>query len=375
MKAIKVISILLCTLLFTGCWGMQEIEERAFVLSFGIDKVSEEEGKNKFEIAIINPDTAEAKEGKVQDFSVISTKSTSFNSGIIQLLQKFSKSFNYEHTKIFLLGENLLKDENSLKIVLDILTRDRQFHSSIIIFMVPSPKKITDILDIKPKTKTLLSFYISGIAEHELESARIGKILFHDFMRIITTNEGDGVIPIIIPEEDEAIVSGMGILKDYKLIGKLDDEETIAYRWCDNRVKGGVIELVEADRNTPFIYRRFNRKIKLDKIEDNIVHLKYIMNAEGAIEEYILDEKLIEEGTIKRLKMGLEEYMKGQCEDIIKKMQEDYKVDLIGARDYLRKYHPSLHDKVSENYQDFFQNNLKIDVEINIKIGRIGKTL
>ncbi len=377
MKSLKVFILVLCSILITGCWGIMEIEERGFILSLGIDKVSDgdERDNNKYEISIVNPDTAESEEGKVLKSTVLSTKGSSFNIGIMNLMEKYSKMLNYEHTQVFLLGQSLLEDEEMVKSILDTLTRDRQFHTSMLIHMIPKPYKVGDVLNTVPKTKELTTFYIKGITDHELQSARIGKILFHDFIKLISSTDGDAVIPIITPYEDEVKVSGMGILKDYRFIGKLDQDETIAYRWCDNRVKGGVIEAEGPGYNPTFIYRKFKRKIKLEKVENDKVYLKYIMKAQGAVEEYTLDGRLIDNGVIKKLEEQMEEYMKSQCIALIKKMQEEYKADLIGVRDYLSKFHPQLYERVSGEFDEFFQNKLEIDVDISIKVRRIGKIL
>lgn len=357
---------------------MQEIEEKAFVLSIGVDKANDGEGedKAKYKVTIVSPDTAKSEEGKVLDFAVLSAEGQSYNSSIVKLLQEFSKNFNYEHTKAIFFGEDLLKDEFLVKSIFDTFSRDRQFHSSMLVFMVPDPGKAEDIFKVRPKMKSLLAFYVTEIADHELESSRIGKITFLDFTRLLAATKGCVVIPIIIAKGDDVRVEGMGIIKNYKLIGKLDEEETIAYRWCDNRAKGGVIDPPTADGiNAPLIYRNFKRSIKLESMEDDIVTLKYKMKTEGAIEEYILGKKLMNGEKIKDLEKNMEEYMEAQCYDLIKKLQEDYKVDLIGVRDYLSKFHPKLYNSVSEDFEDFFQNRLEIKVEVSIKIRRIGKTV
>ena len=193
-------------------------------------------------MTLVNPDTAKAEEGKVSEFVVFDTETTSYTTGTIQLLQRFSKDHSYEHTKIIFFGEELLKDEISVKNILDAFTRGHQFHTSMLVYMVPG--KAADVFKVKPKMKSLLAYYITGIAEHEEDASRIGKISFLDFLKLTATNEGDAVLPIIIPNEDELMIKGMGIIKDFKLIGKLDEDETVAYKWCNNKAKGGVIEII-----------------------------------------------------------------------------------------------------------------------------------
>lgn len=374
MKIAKLFIILLCTTLFAGCWDKMEIEEKAFVLSIGIDKASSEEteSNNKYKMTLVNPDTAKAEEGKVVEFVVFDTETTSYTTGTIQLLQRFSKDHSYEHTKIIFFGEELLKDEISVKNILDAFTRGHQFHTSMLVYMVPG--KAADVFKVKPKMKSLLAYYITGIAEHEEDASRIGKISFLDFLKLIVSNEGDAVLPIIIPNEDELMIKGMGIIKDFKLIGKLDEDETVAYKWCNNKAKGGVIEIIKPDNNLPFVYYYFKRNITLEKIEDGVVHLNYKMKTEVRIEEYILGEKLLDDDKLKEMEKEIEEKIESQSMALIKKLQEEYKVDLLGVREYLSKYHPKIYDTVSENYENFFQNHLKVKVKADVKVRRIGKS-
>lgn len=374
MKKVYLLILISGALLLTGCWDKMEIEDRAFVLSIGIDKASSEEteSNNKYKMTLVNPDTAKAEEGKVVEFVVFDTETTSYTTGTIQLLQRFSKDHSYEHTKIIFFGEELLKDEISVKNILDAFTRGHQFHTSMLVYMVPG--KAADVFKVKPKMKSLLAYYITGIAEHEEDASRIGKISFLDFLKLIVSNEGDAVLPIIIPNEDELMIKGMGIIKDFKLIGKLDEDETVAYKWCNNKAKGGVIEIIKSDNNLPFVYYYFKRNITLEKIEDGVMHLNYKMKTEVRIEEYILGEKLLDDDKLKEMEKELEEKIESQSMALIKKLQEEYKVDLLGVREYLSKYHPKIYDTVSENYENFFQNHLKVKVKADVKVRRIGKS-
>lgn len=417
VKRLVILSITVAfTLLLTACWDLLEIENRSFVLSIGIDKAdkkeSEDEGldlenegsesdetksggkeeeakskdkgksdsnekesdeENKYKITFVNPDTAESEEGKVLDFMTYDTEAISYSTGAIKLLQRFSKAHNFEHTKVIFLGRSLLEDGELVKNTVDILGRWRHLHSSMLMYMAVD--KAGDIFKVKPKSKTLLSNYIEGIAEHNKEAARIVKVTFKDFAKQIITSEGHAALPILIPCKDEVESTGMGIIKDYKLIGELDEKETIAYMWCNGKAKGGVIECRCSNCAVPLIYRYFKRKIKLDKIEGSTVYLTFEMVTDGAIEEYTLGKKLLENKKLKDIEEKLEKVVIEDSTALIKKMQQEYKVDLIGVKEYLSKYHPRLHKKVSEDYDDFFQNDLKIKVEAKVKVRRIGKTV
>lgn len=375
MKIAKLFMILLYTILLTGCWDKIEIEDRSFILSIGVDKSPKEETEpegKRYIMTLVNPDTAKAEEGKVLDFITFDTEATSYTTGTIHLLQRFSKDHSYEHTKVIIFGEELLKDEILVKDILDAFTRGHQFHTSMLVYMVPG--KAADVFKVKPKMKSLLAYYITGIAEHEDVATRIGKTSFLDFTKSIATNEGDAIMPILIPSEDEVEAEGMGIIKDFKLIGKLDEEETIAYKWLNNKTRGGVIEIEKPEYSIPFTYYSFKRKISLDRIEEGKIYFNYSMETEGAIEEYTLGKKLLDNDILQEIERELGDNIEKRCDKLVKKLQEEHAVDLIGIREYLSKYHPKIYDTVSQNYHDFFQNRVVIDVKADAKVRRIGET-
>lgn len=374
MKWLKLLTlILICTIALSGCWDKIEIDERAFVLSLGVDKAPENaESSEKYLITFVNPDTAEAKEGKVLDFVTYDTLASSYNIGVTKLLQRFSKTHSYDHTKVLIFGEDLLTDANLVKDVLDAFGRGHQFNSSMLVYMTPG--KAADIFKIKPKMKSLLAFYITGIADNERLAARIGRLTFLEFTKQLADNHGDAVIPSLVPSADGLTTQYLGIIKDFKHTGHLDEKETIAYKWLNGRAKGGVIEMNHGAYSSPFTYFTFKRRINLDKVEGGKIYLIYNLETEGSIEEYRLGSKLMDEKTLKQLEKELENIIERDCKDLIKKMQEEYTVDLLGVREYLYKYHTKLYKTIEKDFEEFFQRNVVINVQADAKIRRIGKT-
>lgn len=373
MKKLKLFSlILICTIAITGCWDKIEIDERAFVLSIGVDKAPEGTGSSeKYLITLVNPDTAEAKEGKVLDFVTYDTIASSYNIGITKLLQRFSKAHSYEHTKVIIFGEELLTDANLVKDILDAFTRGHQFNSSMLVYMTPG--KAADIFKVKPKMKSLLAYYITGIADNEKLAARIGRSTLLEFMKQLADNKGDAVIPSLVPSTDGVTTEYIAIIKEFKHIEHLDEKETIAYKWLNGKAKGGVIELILDGYSAPFTYFTFKRKINLEKIEGGKIYLTYNMETEGAIEEYRLGSKLLDEEKLKALEIELEKIIEKDSKALVKKMQEEYKVDLLGIREYLYKYHTKFYKTIEKDFQDYFERNIVIDVKADVKVRRIGK--
>lgn len=374
MKRIVILFILFtCTIVLTGCWDKVEIEDRSFVLAIGVDKAQQqEEGtKKRYLLSFVHPDTGKAEEGKVLEYVTFNVTADSFSTGISEILQRFPKVHSYEHTKAIIFGEELLEDPILVKDILDVLNRGHQFHTSMLVYMTEG--RAEDIFKVKPKVKSLLAYYIKGIANNEIFAARIGRLTFLDLMKRIYNNEGDIAIPNIKASEDELYSFNVGIIKDYKHIGHLSGKETAAFKWLNNRTKGGVMELNKGIYEIPFTYYSFKRSITLDKVEKGKIYLTYEMETEGSVEENILGIKLSDEKVLSELEKDYEKVIEKECKNLIKKMQEEYKVELLGVREYLYKYQPKLFENISDNFQEYFERNIVIDVKADVKVRRIGK--
>jgi len=378
MKHMRILALLIsCILLLTGCWDKVEIEDRAFVLAIGVDKAEgpneEEEGglKDKYVLIFANPDTSKAEEGKVIDYVTFEVQAPSYNLGITRLLQRFSQYHTYEHTKALIFGVKLLEDEHLLKSILDAFIRGHQFNSSMYVFMTSG--KAADVFKIKPKMQSLLAYYITGIADNEKYASRLEKITLLEFTKQLLDNEGDGVIPSLDPHEDGLKSSYLGVIKDYKHIAHLDGDDTKAWKWLNGKAKGGIIEVNYGGISVPLNHSIFGRRIFLDKVEDGKIYLTYDLKTEGSVEEYILEDDLMDEEKIRDIEVKMEQLIKSDCDKFIKKLQEEYKVDLVGAREYLSKFHPKIYDSIKNDYDQYFQNNIIIKVKADVSIRRTGK--
>lgn len=378
MKKIRILSMLMaCMLLLTGCWDKVELEDRAFVLAIGVDKADGKSEDNesgildKYSFSFANPDTAKAEEGKVNDYVTFEVQAPSYHIAITRLLQRFAQYHTYEHTKALIFGKELLEDEVLFKAILDAFRRGTQFNTSMYVFMTLG--EAADILKAKPKMKSLLAYYITGIAENEKYATSVGNVSFLDFARQLLDNEGDGVIPDIELHEDGLISKNLGIIKDYKHIGHLNTTEAIAWKWLNGKARGGVIEIEDGSISIPFNFSHFSRKIYLDKIEDGKIYLIYNMKTEGSIEEYTLEKDLMEKEKLASLESKIEQKIRKDSLELVKKMQEEYKVDLLGVREYLFKYHPRVYEEIKDNFDENFEKNIIIDVKVDVSIRRIGK--
>lgn len=367
------ILLLLCILLLSGCWDKIEIEDRLFVLAVGVDKVREEEQKtpeDRYTLSFVSPLVDKVKEGEGPAFNTYKTVSNTLIMSLSQLLERFSQKQFFGHTRAVFFGEDIMKDDKLLKGLIDGMYRFQELHGSMNAYIVPG--RAEDVFNVEPAFDRLLMPYIVGITENADYTSKVMKLSLSDMIIKLTDQKGSLVIPQVIPEKKEVRMNGAGVLKDYKLIGYLGDEEVAVYNWLTDKAQGGNISVEYKDISVAFRHFTFNRDIELSKVEDGKIYLNYNMKTEGSIEEYKIDQNILNENILKEIGKEVEKRIKGESEKLIKKFQEEFRVDLIGVKDYLSKYQPKLYKTIESDYDNYFVNNIVINVTADVRIRRIG---
>lgn len=370
-----VLMLMLCVVMLVGCWDKIEIEDRIFVLGIGIDKAKAEEKSqpsDKYVINFVSPIVAALKKGGGggDTFSNYKTVTSVFTYGLNQMYERADKKLSFQHTRILIFGEDILKEEAIFKEVLDAIGRSNEFHRNMYVFVVQG--RADEVFKIKPKFTNLLAMYISGIAENNLYQSSIYRMPAYQMYDNLENFKGDTVIPSLRASKDEAKVSGVGIIKNYKLIGYLDDEDSEALNWLNNTASGGIIEGEYNGIKIPYKYNDFDTNLVLDKVEGDKIYLTYNMITEGSATEYIWGEKLMDQKLLDTLEKSIGKSIEDRSKSVINKFQKELKVDLVGVAEQLRKHNPRVYKSIEKDYESYFSNNVVIDVKAKVSIRRVG---
>lgn len=376
MRIFKLAMVLiLCVALLVGCWDKVEIEDRIFVLGIGIDKAKNEEKSqptDRYVINFVSPIVAALKDGggEGEAFGTYKTVSSIFTFGLNQMYERMDKKLSFHHTRILIFGEDLLKDETLFKEVLDAVGRANEFHRNMYVFAVSG--RADEVFKVKPKYTSLLTTYISGIADNNLYQSSIYRMPAYEMYDNLINFEGDTVIPTLRASEEETKVSGVGIIKNYKLIGYLGDKDSETLNWLNNKASGGIIEGEYNGIQIPYKYNDFNTSLVLDKVEGEKLYLTYNMVAEGITTEYIWGETLLDQKLLDTLEKNLEKNIEDRCKSVTSKFQEEFKVDLVGISEHLQKHNPQIYKSIEKDYESSFVSDMVIEVKAKVSIRRVG---
>jgi spore germination protein KC len=408
----------------TGCWDLTEIDEKAYVISIGLDKGTQNVLKMSLLIAIpknivsggggSSTDSSEKKDGgsgKGKESSeLVVVEVPTIPSGINMANAFISRRVSLTHLKAVVFSEELSKE--GVGRFLDYFNRDREVRgtSNVIVAKGGSDKFLRSL---KPVLETNPAKYIELMAHANLYTAAIAKTTIGDFIRDVQSydeqpiavlggvnkqalqeeepipymkpirkeadasnpNEGD-YIAGIIPRKGDADreLMGCAIFDGDKMVGEFSGVETV------------VMMLIRGDYQSNFssfedplkkgYYVPIDLRVKKDpsiKVKrignrfDISVKLElygYVMAIQSGI-DYQEEKNMI------ILEKSVEETVTKLANRVIKRAQKEYKSDVFKFGHYARHTFWSEDDWKKANWKGAF-SDADIKVETDFTISHMG---
>ena len=82
--------------------------------------------------------------------------------------------------------------------------------------------------------------------------------------------------------------------------------------------------------------------------------MTYAIETEGQLNEGVYGGDFVTNKNIKAVEAAVEREIVQDCMRVIRKLQKDFRTDLIYADNYIRKYHPKVWKEVGEDWENFF---------------------
>ncbi|MBM7572563.1 Ger(x)C family spore germination protein [Aquibacillus albus] len=380
-------SFLPCLILLftTGCWDRVEIEERGFTIGVTVDltendRKSDSEEQKQFAVMhqIVVPGAfGGSGQGNGTDkkpfFNVIAEGNTIFHA-LRGLAGETSRTPYYEHLKIIILSEEIARSEK-LANSLDLFIRDHEMRRGTKVMIADG--KAQDIFDVTPPNEKLPVMYIDSVVDNAKKNARmLEKVRIGDVHEFLLEGQSFALPRISKHDQDNVKITGAAIFqgKSNKLVGFLKETETIGLNFMTGKVKSGVLETFINDDLIAYEIKEASRKIKADVNDKENMNFTINIETEGNMGEAYIGQNFLNQETIANLEKEVEKEIERLAKETVKKLQNDFKVDVIGLGNHLRQTHyPTW--KTIENNWDYGKNYFvesNIEVKANVTIRRIG---
>ena len=369
MKKVFLILIIILPLILTGCWDMAEINQRIFVSSIGVD-LNKGGGMDKYLITYVYPNINSIGKNATEDkkkFSVQAPSSSIFQAGKeASTCEEFP--FYYKHLKVFVMGEELAKDGKLVRQVIDELNRDTKINKKLQILITEG--EAGEILDSKPAHVPIADGTIYNILKDNKSAARFTPQTLTGMIKEIDYNNVT-LVPKIDKIGNSLTIAGAGIIKDYELIGYLNEIENRAIAFIKNKMK---LELIDVEyENDLLSYNITDTKSSKDISIDKEINVNIKVNTEGYLQGYIIDKDInvFDDKVLTRMEKAIEKKIKKEIEDVLIKSQKEYNADLIGIGEYLSKYYPKKWNDIKDNWDQIYPD-VQFNIVVDARIRRIG---
>ncbi|UQZ36986.1 hypothetical protein C2I18_27710 [Paenibacillus sp. PK3_47] len=383
------------TLLATGCWDREELNDRAIILSWGVDLLEDDTvlGTANFVLPKGSKSSGGSKAGGEQGGSNAFMTETAIGKNIsdsgLNMQKKLSRTIFPGHRRNIFIGEKMALQ--GIAGVMDQFSRNPQVRPRANIFVVKdgTAQKAMSLayqLEMNP------ALAVQKIQEKM--GAPIARSLI-DFL-IAVNGPGCSVMPTVhivqpvktvqtenkndSPPKPTLEIAGSAIFdKDLKLKGYLDSEEYWLRLWITGNLHQkdvtGTLEEAPAE-NYSLSLAEFKKKIRSDIQGDRILFNVTLQGA-GTLNENNTTLDLSKSYNVKKVERAMESILLRRVEEVVAKVQKDYKCDVFELGETLHRQHPQKWKSIESEWTELFP---KAEIALSVKIditntGNLGKSL
>ncbi len=328
------------------------------------------EATKRFSISLALPNMAVlAERGGGEGKSRFIKKSSSETvSGAMTTTDSYSsKKLYYGQTKLVVFGENVLKDEKLFREAVDALERNRQISRKVIILAANG--KASDIVEAKVNSEPMIGLFVSNFYKNKQFSVAV--TFRKDLESLVRSLRASDtvVIPEISLEGEEIVLKGAAVVKNYKLVGTLNDVQTRGYLWARGRGEGGEISCSHKGDFIPLKVEKVRGDIGFDNTEDFLIS-RIKLNVTGNIPEFKMGLEKLDQKRLNELQKVYEGAIKKEILDTWDVFKY-HNADGLELKDLLRKKKYDLFKKYETDWDKAFAD-MKVDVEVKVEIVGTG---
>lgn len=390
MKKIFIIGLLMIVLLsFTACWDRIEIDRKAFVSTVALDigdeinkyKVFMDPGQSNTNVEdklnVLNvtfgyPDISSLSQdfGSRIEEKKISTMAMTVQEAISDVTGRSSRNINLDHSKMLIISNEMFKYPKVLKQAMEYFRKNTNVNRQTQVIVVNG--KAADFEKFKPEMENNFQTYMTGILENSDRNIGVMPLNLSDFLSL-SSNKSDIMIPYIdfINNNKEIILDGVALIKDYKIVGRLNNKETSNIELLRGNSKTGKKTIIVHGMPVDYVIENTRKKMSLVSLKGDKLIININLMLEGALTEIFVDKDELQSDVIKNYQNKLNDVLNSDSEELVEKFNKNYSVDLLEIRKYMQKFHPKKYASISGEFQQILKN-AKINISFKTKIRRIG---
>ncbi|MEW9674211.1 Ger(x)C family spore germination protein [Ammoniphilus sp. 3BR4] len=379
--------ILLMTV--TGCWNRVELNELAVSTAMGVDKKGD---RISISHQVVNPGAIATKGGAsstAAPVTLFQETGSSVQEVARRITTKSTRKIYAAQLQILIIGEELAKE--GLGEVLDHITRDHAYRKDFFV-VVARGTKAENILKIYTPLERIPASKMQGTLETSSDAwGATSAVKMDQFMSDLISKGKEAVLTGIkvsgnqevgeTKENAELIepithlqFNDLAVFKKDKLVGWLNEEESIGYNYTQGEIKSTVVVFPcpQGKKNIVVEVLRTQEDSEFKEVNGK-PRMEVNIRVEGNVAEAQCDIDLSKTEVINQLEKLTEQDIKRSIEAAIKAGQKKYQSDIFGFGAVINRTNPKYWDKVKADWDKEFQD-LQVNVKVKADIRRVFKT-
>ncbi|MCK9861138.1 Ger(x)C family spore germination protein [Paenibacillus sp. ATY16] len=344
---LRIVIGLFLVIMLGGCWDNKDINHRALPIAMGI---SYQQGN--YEVFLDIPKVTEKNEG----IQIISAKGNSISAAVNKISMNLEDQVDLLHLKVLIVDKAFATQGLNEITASTIRSRHISPKTMFVICDEPLDRFFKGINNINNGDgKEIYDFFQKNSGWNpEIAHTPVWKVF-----RSIHSYTNDVVLPIIKSGESTAIQSmGSGILKNGKMVGRLNNEQTLLYNVYDGNSLDGKIEVI-GKATVQIVSSRIHN-------ESKFVSGKPVLNSELKLKVIILD--VIGNPTVDVIKTELQILLQRVMDQIFRKVQLA-NADIFGIGQH---YRDDLPRTELAQWRTKYLPEAKINLEVKTTIRNTG---
>ncbi|MBO9597683.1 MAG: Ger(x)C family spore germination protein [Cohnella sp.] len=388
MKAlIRIIAVpFLLALVLSGCWDRDELNNLAIVLAVGVDYV---DGMYEVSIQTIDPSqTSKSPRGNRSAAILYSERGPTIVEAARKMTTKRSRLNYTGHIRLYLISESVARRGVTEALEVGFRLPSIRPDYYIAIARGRTAKEVLSL--VTPFEQIPAMDFVKSIIISEAIWAPTTAVKALDMEQILLSDSRQPVLTGITVIGDfhkgqtagnvrqpkshaEYQYTGLGVIKNDKLVGWMNESDSKSYAYVHNLVKSTI-----ASTECPNSSKRFAVEITRTRtslkplVRNGEPAMKLAMQVEAKLAEANCGIDLTDEASIAKLEDLMREKMRSVMSDGIRHVQQRYGADIFGFGEAFYRKYPKQWRAWHKDWESHFRE-LPIELDVRYRIHRLGK--
>ncbi|MBO1515287.1 Ger(x)C family spore germination protein [Metabacillus bambusae] len=380
--------MILCMFSLAGCWNYRELNELAFPLAMGIDKVPHQD-EYRFSFQIVNAREIAGQKGGggVVPVVVYSGTGKTLLEAVRKASKKVPRRISGQHMRDLIIGEELARE--GMEEVFDLMERDPEPRLTTRVFIARDSDAETILKTLTPIENIPANAILGKLKTTGKVFAENYEVEIDDVIRGLLTKGGGPVVSgiklsgetqigpnrSILEQSDvpaELTVSGMALFKEGKLVKWMEDGEARGISWINNKVNSTIVNLDCENKKDAISIEIISSKTKIKaeiKGEQPLISIN--IRETGAVMEAMCSINLSKSEELRKLEQQWNEKVKDEVVRAIKEAQ-DLETDVLGFGEAVERANPKAWKKMEKEWDKIFAK-CEVEVKVESKVRRSGE--